>query len=206
MDKENQKQVWEDIAEKWAKYRQKAPVEVETFLENKTGNILDLGCGSGRCFIKNNHQKLYAVDFSKEMLKFARRTARKKKIKIKLIEVESHNLPFKDNFFDGIICISLLHCIPNEKSRVRTIKEIYRVLKPEAEAMISVWKKVKSKTTEWKKDGKKYNRRHYFYKERELLEILKKSGFKILNKAVKNSKSLIGKHSRKNIIVYVRKP
>ena len=65
----NQEKVWNTIAEKWAEYRKKPVPEVIKFLKNKSGKILDLGCGSGRHFLSG--KKIYGIDFSDKMLKLA---------------------------------------------------------------------------------------------------------------------------------------
>ncbi len=213
MNKKTQKEVWNNIAEDWHVFRQKAPIEVEEFLKDKTGNILDLGCGSGRCFIENSKQKLYAVDFSKEMLKFAEKNAKKLEIDALIGYMESAKLEFEDNFFDAGICISVLHCIEGEECRNNTLKELYRVLKPQANAMISVWNKEKSKAFkefkgkegffEWnnRETGEKFMRYYYFYEREELKKILEKIGFKVLD--MRDRKE--SKHAKKNLIVYVEK-
>jgi len=204
-EKLSQKQIWNKIAEKWTRFRNKSPKEVEEFLKDKEGNILDLGCGSGRNFTKNTRQKLYAVDFSEEMVKFARINAEELGIDADIKLMNITNLEFKDNFFDAAIFISTLHCLESSKLRKKALEELFRVLKPRAQTIITVWKKDKSKKTEWiNKEGdnkEKINRYYYFYDKEELKNLLEKVGFKIL--ATKEFEE--GKHSKKNIIFYVEK-
>jgi len=206
----NQQQVWNNIAGDWKKFRERTPIEVEEFLKKKKGKILDLGCGSGRNFIKNSKITYYGVDFSEKMLNFAKKNAKKEKIQAKLFKSEAENLPFKDNFFDSAMFISTLHCIDTKEKRGKALKEIYRVMKPRAEAMISVWDKkakrnIDSEAKEgfviWRKDNKKLERYYYFYAKSELGKELKACGFKI----IKKESSAESKYSRKNIIFYVKK-
>ena len=77
----NQQKVWNKIALEWNKFRIKPLKEVQEFLKNKKGNILDLGCGTGRNFIKINGL-IYGIDFSSKMIKFAKINAEKKDIKV----------------------------------------------------------------------------------------------------------------------------
>jgi len=206
-----QKEVWNNIAQDWHVFRNKTPKEVEEFLKDKKGKILDLGCGSGRNFLKNPSQELYAVDFSEEMLKFARANAEKLGINANIILQDTTKLNFKDNFFDAAIFISTLHCMEPSEARKKALEELFRVLKPNAEAMISVWKKEKNKTfknleekegyTSWKGRGKEYERYYYFYDDEELENLLKEAGFKILKIEYQTEE----KHSKKNLIVYVKK-
>jgi len=206
----NQQQVWNNIAEDWKKFREKTPGEVEEFLKNKRGNVLDLGCGSGRNFIKNKNITFYAVDFSEKMLNFAKKNAKKSKIKAKFFKSGAEKLLFKDNFFDSAIFISTLHCIDTKEKRKRALAEFYRVLKPNAEAMISVWdkkakKNIASEAKEgfviWKKANKKLERYYYFYDREELKKELEESGFKIIKPEYKTK--II--HSRKNIVFCIKK-
>ena len=71
----NQQDVWNSIAGEWNRLRKKPMGEVADFLKDKKGKILDLGCGSGRHVINNPDIKFYGLDFSKEMIKFAREKA-----------------------------------------------------------------------------------------------------------------------------------
>ena len=71
----------EKFSPEWNKFKVKPLEEVKEFLENKKGKILDLGCGSGRHLIKNTNLKFYGVDFSKEMIKFAKINAKEKQMK-----------------------------------------------------------------------------------------------------------------------------
>jgi len=187
----NQEKVWDEIAKDWRKFRVKTPPEVKTFLKKQRGNILDLGCGSGRNFMKLPHTNLYGVDFSSKMIELAKKYANKTNLKIKLKKARAHKLPFKDNFFDAILCFSLIHCIDSAKKREKTLKEIYRVLAPKGEAFISVWgrksrrlkgigleKEVKINWTIKEKEllVKRYT---YIYDKKELEGLVKSLGFKI---------------------------
>jgi len=205
----NQKQVWNNIAKNWRKFRERTPIEIEEFLKKKRGKVLDLGCGSGRNFIKNNKIIFYGVDFSEKMLDFAEKNAKKGKMKTKLFKSEAEKLPFRDSFFDSAIFISTLHCIDTKEKRKKALAELYRVLKPKAEAMVSVWdKKAKRNISPeakegfviWKKNNKRLERYYYFYDKEELKKELKECGFKILKRKYPKEK-----HSKKNIILYVKK-
>jgi ubiquinone/menaquinone biosynthesis C-methylase UbiE len=170
---------------------------VISFLKKQKGKILDLGCGSGRNFVKE--KEIYGIDFSQEMLKLAKNKATNK---IKLFKSNSWKLRFPDNFFDSAICIALLHCVKG-KNREKTINELYRVLKEKRKSLITVWartgkfkNKEKESFVKWKDIGKRYN---YFYDLRELEKELRKAGFKIIR-----SKEEIGKKAG-NIIIEVQK-
>ena len=65
----NQKQVWNNIASEWHKFKTQPSEKVLEFLKGKKGKILDFGSGSGRHLIKNSRIEFYLVDFSEEMIK-----------------------------------------------------------------------------------------------------------------------------------------
>ena len=213
----SQEEVWDSIANPWKEFRAKPIPEVQDFLKNKKGRILDLCCGSGRNFMRISGT-IYGVDFSKNMLKYAKESAKKDKINVVLKKSGADKLPFEDNFFNSAIYIAALHCIESEKSRENSIKELYRVLKPGAEAMITVWDKNQKKFEDvpkqnfisWKVKGKgEFKRYYYLYEKQEFADLLKSVGFnviKIYEKGNENiSYSTRKAYSEKNHIAIVRK-
>lgn len=197
---ENQAKVWDEIALKWNEFREVPSPSVVEFLKDKKGKILDLGCGSGRNFSAINKQsEVYGVDFSKEMLKYAEEKAKSLKIKASFEKTKASKLPFEDNFFDCVICVAVLHCIPSKKERISTMEEIYRTLKKNETAFISSWGKnsprLKGKPKEcfvsWVvrsekefrkgEQGVKKERYTYIYDLEELKKEVLGVGFKIEN-------------------------
>jgi len=182
----NQQKVWDRIAKEWAECRTQISPAVKDFLKGKKGRILDLGCGSGRNFIKSKNSIFYCVDFSPEMLKYAQKRAEQLEIKAKFIKAKSSRIPFPDNYFDSAICIALLHCI--KKGRQKTLEELYRVLKPNRKAFISVWSRqsprLKNKPKEckipWTTGQGKEKRYTYVYEKNELECEIRDAGFNIL--------------------------
>ncbi len=139
----NQQATWDNIAKKWKEYREVPSPTVIKFLntiKKENAEILDLGCGSGRNFVKPGSKKytIYGLDFSKEMLKHAKASAQKKKINVETKLIEKEKIPFEDNFFDAAICVAVLHCV-EPKNQIKLMKELYRVMKPKSKVLISVW-------------------------------------------------------------------
>lgn len=179
----NQEEIWNTIAEKWAEFRIKPLEDVKNFLKNKSGKILDLGCGSGRHFIEEGNLQFYGIDFSEKFLEIA-----KKKNYIELKKSETNKIPYAKNFFDFALLVRVLHCINSEEKRKETLSEIYRVLKKEGEVLISVWgrgqKRLKNKPKEtfipWTIEKQKIERYTYIYDKEELTKNLEDIGFKII--------------------------
>jgi len=183
---QNQQELWNNIAPEWNEFKKPSKKTLE-FVEKQKGKILDLGSGSGRYLIKKENLKFYLVDFSKEMIKLAKQKAEKLKIDAEFYVKETHKLPFKDNFFESGLLTGVLHCIKDKQKRKKTLKELYRVLKPEAKAKISVWNKdskwfknrPKNTAMNWRNKGK---RDLYLYCPEEFFKEIKETGFKIIKK------------------------
>jgi len=91
----------------------------------KKAKILDLGCGTGGTikFLKDHGYKtIYGIDRSKYAINLC------KKRGIKNIKIGSANkVPFKDNFFDAVICMDVLYHSGIEVAKAT--KEIARIIK-----------------------------------------------------------------------------
>ena len=181
----SQKQIWNAIAPEWFEFKKNPGRGVEDFLKSKKGKILDLGSGAGRHLLKTKG-KLYLVDFSEEMIKLAKKKAKQKKISAEFAVADLTKLSFEDNFFDYSISISAFHCL-KPKDHKKAIKELYRVMKPKSKSLIGVWnfnskrfnqKKGKEKLVGWQDKGKRY---YYLFEEKEIHNLFKKIGFKILS-------------------------
>jgi ubiquinone/menaquinone biosynthesis C-methylase UbiE len=181
----SQKQVWNNLAEEWFKLKNNPIKRVLEFLENQSGKILDFGSGAGRHMIKIKKGKMYLLDFSKEMINFAKQKAQKEKIPCELIISPLNKIPFKNNFFDSAIFTSSLHCIKGEKNREKIIKELWRVLKPNAKIIVTVYNKdskqfknsPKEKYIKWKNKEERY---YYIFNEKEIHNLFEKIKFKII--------------------------
>lgn len=211
--KPNQEEVWDSIAILWKEYRSSQIPIVAEFLKNKKGRIIDLGCGSGRNMVKNDDVEYYGIDFSEKQLKQAEKYIKEKKINAKFFKSKADKLnkeDFSDEMFDYGLFIATLHCIEGKKKRENSLKEFYIVLKPGAEALISVWNSEDKRFNglngniymSWKKDNILYMRYYYLYNKQEFLDLLKNTGFKILE--IYNAREH-DRFSRKNLIIRVKK-
>lgn len=145
---------------------------------NKT--VLEIGCGTGNGskLIKKYFQskRIYATDLDKRMVDIA-----KKKNNDDSISFEVQNatkLKYKNNHFDAIFDLGVIHHIPNWED---CLKELKRVLKPKGQLIIEDLS-IETFSTPFGKLMKKvldhpYNSMH---KEEEFVEFLKKIGFKIV--------------------------
>jgi tRNA (uracil-5-)-methyltransferase TRM9 len=201
----NQEEVWDNIALPWGKFRTRVSPTVVKFVKKQKGKILDIGCGSGRNFIKVKCLEWWGVDFSKKMIESSEEEAKQKKMKVNLVKSPAEKLPFEEGFFDSVLCFAVIHCIDSATKRENALKEIFRVLRKGGEALIASWgpksPRLKNKEKEsfvpWTvREGEgKQMRYTYVYDLSELEELCKKVGFEIINS-----------WEERNVNVIVRKP
>ncbi len=106
--------------------------------------ILDVGCGNGRLFdmFEDTNIKYTGIDFSKELIEIAKK---ERGDRATFMHADALSLPFKDNSFDTVFSIAVLHHIPSKENRMKFISEIYRVLKPGGVCVLTSWN-----TLQWK--------------------------------------------------------
>lgn len=225
-EKPNQEVVWDEISDLWSEFKKKPFFTVEDFLKGKKGKIIDLGCGCGRNMIALKDIEYYGVDISNEQLKCAERLVKEKGVNARFFKFTADKIDksiFKDEMFDYGLFIATLHCIEGSENRLKALKEFYRVLKKDAEGLITVWNSSDARFKDvdyhgdiymsWKKDGKENMRYYYLYDKDELMDLIKSVGFKILeiktNEDIKDSmritNSLKDRFSKKNWIIRVGK-
>lgn len=78
-------------------------------------SLLDVGCGTGFSLDFFKAEKKVGIDPSKELIK---------QCKHKCIEGKAEALPFKDNSFDSIICVTAAHHFKDLKKGVDEIKRV----------------------------------------------------------------------------------
>ncbi len=159
-----------------------APIEaLDQFTQHikPGGLILDAGCGPGRDsrLLTERGFNVIGVDLSKELLKIAKRM----NPKTRFICADIRELPFKDNYFDGVWCSAVLLHFETIEDVKKALKEMYRVLKPGGIIFISVKKQLGKNKTEYVEDEDTGEPRffRYFTKE-EMEDLLKEVEFRVL--------------------------
>ena len=109
--------------------------------------VLDVASGTGTLslWIKNQQPQstVIGIDGDENILSFAIRKAHNENLHVKFEKALSYNLPFPDSYFDCVVSSLFFHHLTWE-NKVKTAKEIFRVLKPGGELHIADWGKAQN--------------------------------------------------------------
>ena len=104
-------------------------------LEPVDGRILDIGCHSGLCtekiIAKTNPLEVYGIDLSVKAIERAGRRIKDGKFLVG----DAENLPYQQNFFDGVFCIEMLEHVDHPD---QVLSQMQRVLKKGKHAIVMV--------------------------------------------------------------------
>ena len=110
----------------------------------KGHRVLDLGCGTATLtlMIKQAHPDagVTGLDGDPKALEMARKKIAKSSLAITLDQGMSFNLPYPGNSFDRVFSGLLFHHLTRE-DKVRTLKEVHRILAPGGELHVADWGK-----------------------------------------------------------------
>lgn len=178
------------------------------------GKLLNIGCAHGPDFLPFKQSfDLYGVDFSTEMLRFARKYAQKFNLVVKLSMADVSYLPYGDGTFDWAISVATYHHIRGKENRQTALNELRRVLKPGGEAFITVWNRwqprfwLSSKEVDipWRTKGKTLHRYYYLFSYPELEKLVRKAGFEVLKSFPESSYRFPLKAFSRNVCLLVKR-
>lgn len=169
-------------------YRNKMKFVVDN---SSKGKILDFGCGYGehKNVLEDKQRKIYGFDTDKFALSGQKN----------VVYASGLDIPFKNNQFDGAICIDVLEHIKDDK---KALKELKRVLKKGGKLIITV----PNRSFPWTYDPinallRRFNKHipigiwswgHVrLYSKKGINSFLNKNGFKII-KIEKRSHAFVG--------------
>jgi tRNA (uracil-5-)-methyltransferase TRM9 len=210
------KEVFNEIAPSWYNFRHYSifPSELEALARRwRKGKLLNIGCAHGPDFLPfRGGFELYGVDFSSEMLKFARKYSQKFDFAVKLALADAGKLPYPDETFDWAISVATYHHIRSEEHEA-ALNELRRVLKPGGEAFITVWNrwqarfwfKGKEVKVPWRKRGKTLYRYYYLFSYPELERLVKKSGLVVIKSFPESAYRFPLKFFSRNICLLAKK-
>ena len=181
--------------------------------------VLDIGCGNGRFYelLKTRQVTYTGLDYSIGLLAEARRLHPDGAF----MEGDATKLPFADCSFDIAFAFAVIHHIPGRELREQFVREVARVLSPGSTFILTAWdlegtgkirylrsylNSMNPFTTLDAGDimltfGKEKRKRYlHAFTERELVRLLEKNGFSVVDTDVVTRPS-----GQKNILVIARK-
>lgn len=106
--------------------------------------VLDFGVGTATLslLVKDKHQEaiVNGVDVDDKILKIAAEKIKERKAKISLTKYDGLILPYPTNHFDRVLTSLVFHHL-DKNQKENSLKEIYRVLKPNGELHVADWGK-----------------------------------------------------------------
>lgn len=145
--KEIEREVYSRTAESYAKYGASIFESMASPLlkgvNPKPGQkVLDVACGIGIPSLNAAEKvapsgSVIGIDLAPGMIEIARSRAGETGLKnVEFREADAENLPFEDGSFDVVLChLGLIHFT----DRMKALKEMGRVLRPDGDLAISVW-------------------------------------------------------------------
>lgn len=160
---------WDAIAESFDTTRRAPWKQCIDYIASckKTDVVVDCGCGNGRHLFPAAARcsNVFGVDISKKLLSIVQHKMREKNIRnIMLVHADLTHLPFHDDTVDAVLCIASLHNIKGRENRHAAVREMYRVLKPQGTALLSVWSR-------WQDRYRAYFAKQFFVRSSEFGDI-----------------------------------
>ena len=208
--------IFNQIAPSWYNFRHWSifRTELEVLAQRwHSGRLLNLGCAHGPDFLPfTQNCELFGVDFSHEMLRFARKYSQKFNFSVNLSLADVNALPFNAETFDWAISVATYHHITG-KEQLAALEELRRVLKPGGEAFITVWNrwqprfwfKGKEISVPWRRGGRILYRYYYLFSYPELVRLVKQAGFRVLKSFPESSYRFPIKLFSRNICLLVKR-
>jgi ubiquinone/menaquinone biosynthesis C-methylase UbiE len=162
--------------------------------KKKVLNILELGCGNGVdsiAFGEKGH-KVIGIDISPDAIKLAKKNNKQNNVTFEVGDAEK--LKFKDNQFDLVYSMAVLHSSDLKKS----IAELSRVLKPSGKSLLFLYQKTEYEYNDTTEEN---------FKFKTIEGLFDKNGLKVLSKdkTEKRDKDENGTHYHYSVIYILEK-
>ncbi len=190
--------------------------------------ILDWGCGNGRLLLMLQDKKIhyFGVDQSQGLLKIAKKKYADliKNGLVKFFCTAHKAKKFPSEFFDLVFMVASFHHLPDKKTRLNLLKNVYKEMKTGGKLIITVWNLASNWAEEkikrgWKKvgkndylipwknpEGKVETERYYHHLDKEELRgLLEGVGFKIERLDYYSKSNWTDKKGGRNLVVIAAK-
>ncbi|MDO8481299.1 MAG: class I SAM-dependent methyltransferase [Nanoarchaeota archaeon] len=126
---------WEEIVRK--RYLTYFPYlyTAAEFRKHSGKKVLEIGVGVGTDLLQfaKHGAECYGIDLTKAGIKTTKKRFEDAKLKANLQVANAEKLPFKDDTFDVVYSMGVIHHVPDMK---KAVSEIHRVLKPGGKAIL----------------------------------------------------------------------
>lgn len=189
----------------WEILEHKAYKHVETyFLNYKEGKILDAGCGEGRLepVLVNYFDSVVLIDEDFDRLKIAKNSLLKFKNRLMFVQSKIEEMPFRNNYFDVVICSHVLQHMFEDSYPV-AIKIIYDRIKKFGTLVFttSITAEVEDSTFLVIENNGKIIKKFVSLKEKEDIQKIKSALF-VRHFSIKNIKKLLSLWKIEKFIIY----
>uniref|UniRef100_A0A8C3S4S8 Methyltransferase type 11 domain-containing protein n=1 Tax=Chelydra serpentina TaxID=8475 RepID=A0A8C3S4S8_CHESE len=135
LEKDHVHRVYEKIAPHFRDARYKAWPKVQQFLsDQEPGSLIaDIGCGNGKYLHINSQTYKLGCDYCFPLVESARNDGHE------VMVCHSLYLPYRNECFDAVLSIAVIHHFSTKERRVRAIQEMARTLRVGGQMMIYVW-------------------------------------------------------------------
>jgi len=117
----------------WMDFMIKDDVRKEV-IGSARGKVLEVGVGTGKNLpFYRQDCEVTGIDFSPQMLKRARRRAKKLDLQVNLRELDAQEMDFPADSFDTVVATCVFCSVPDP---VQGLKEIRRVCKPDGQVIL----------------------------------------------------------------------
>ena len=178
------RQTYDDLSRFWGKdftlhdWGYKELAEFAKLMRKNGGNrVLDLGCGSGvqSKLLLDEGFEVVGLDLSPKMVS----EAKKRVPEAKFVVGDITKINFAKDSFDGVYArASLLH-IP-KKLIPKVLKSIHEILASDGIFYLALKEGEGESEVEEERYGKKVRRFFSFFSQEEVVDLLKKTGFRVL--------------------------
>lgn len=139
-------EVYQQIASHFSDTRYKVWRSVQDFLSKLEPNTLvaDIGCGNGKNMLFRSDLEYIASDITPNLLDIAVEKSGRDGVLASGV-----SLPFRNQTFDSVISIAVVHHLTSETLRRQFINELIRICRVGGKIMFTVWMDEQPKKSKW---------------------------------------------------------
>lgn len=190
MEQTNVLDVYNKIAFHFDQTRHTIWKKVGEFIDSAppSSMIADIGCGNGKNMLTRKDCTFVGCDNCPKFVDIC------KSKNLDVVLGDATNIPFRDNMFDCVLSIAVIHHLVTNSRRLKAIQELVRICKNGGRILIYVWSidaNIKSdriknvddgKLIQWRHKNTIYDRFYHMFEKGELQDLIDKiNGVEIID-------------------------